>query len=76
MTNTELLPIREQLNRIEEKIDGKHPVQFLDIKQVSKLSTLSMSTIRRAVSLGSLKYSRKLGKLLFKQSDVLKWLDG
>ena len=76
MTNTELLPIREQLNRIEEKIDGKPPLQFLDIKQVSKFSTLSMSTIRRAVSLGSLKYSRKLGKLLFKQSDVLKWLDG
>jgi len=74
--DAQLYSLAEQLDRIEEKIDGKHPVQFLDIKQVSKLSTLSMSTIRRAVSLGSLKYSRKLGKLLFKQSDVLKWLDG
>ena len=76
MISNEYYSIKEQLNRIEEKIDGKPPLQFLDIKQVSKLSTLSMSTIRRAVSLGSLKYSRKLGKLLFKQSDVLKWLDG
>jgi predicted DNA-binding transcriptional regulator AlpA len=76
MISNEYYSIKEQLNRIEEKIDGKPPLQFLDIKQVSKLSTLSMSTIRRAVILGSLKYSRKLGKLLFKQSDVLKWLDG
>ena len=75
MISNEYCSIKEQLNRIEEKIDGKPPLQFLDIKQVSKISTLSMSTIRRAVSLGSLKYSRKLGKLLFKQSDVLKWLD-
>jgi len=76
MISNEYCSIKEQLNRIEEKIDGRPPLQFLDIKQVSKLSTLSMSTIRRAVSLGSLKYSRKLGKFLFKQSDVLKWLDG
>ena len=76
MISNEYCSIKEQLNRIEEKIDGKPPLQFLDIKQVSKLPTLSMSTIRRAVSLGSLKYSRKLGKFLFKQSDVLKWLDG
>ena len=25
MTNTELLPIREQLERIEKKIDGREP---------------------------------------------------
>jgi len=74
--DAQLYSLAEQLDRIEEKIDGKHPVQFLDIKQVGELTSLSLSTIRRAVSLGSLKYSRKLGKLLFKQSDVLKWLDG
>jgi predicted DNA-binding transcriptional regulator AlpA len=74
--DAQLYSLAEQLDRIEEKIDGKHPVQFLDIKQVGELTSLSLSTIRRAVSLGSLKCSRKLGKLLFKQSDVLKWLDG
>jgi len=76
MISNEFCSIKEQLNRIEEKIEGKHPVQFLDIKQVSELSTLSTSTIRRAVSIGRLKCSRKLGKLLFKHSEVLKWLDG
>ena len=40
MTNTELLPIREQLNRIEEKFDGKHPVQSFDIKQSDVLKWL------------------------------------
>ena len=74
--DAQLYSLAEQLDRIEEKIHGKHPVQFLDIKQVGELTSLSLSTIRRAVSLGSLKCSRKLGKLLFKQSDVLKWLDG
>ena len=74
--DAQLYSLAEQLDRIEEKIDGKHPVQFLDIKQVGELTSLSLSTIRRAVSLGRLKYSRKLGKFLFKQSDVLKWLDG
>ena len=65
--DAQLYSLAEQLDRIEEKIDGKHPVQFLDIKQVGELTSLSLSTIRRAVSLGSLKCSRKLGKLLFKQ---------
>mgnify|MGYP001060592105 CR=1 FL=1 len=74
--DAQLYSLAEQLDRIEEKIDGKYPVQYLDIKQVGELTSLSLSTIRRAVSLGSLKCSRKLGKLLFKQSDVLKWLDG
>ena len=76
MISNEFCSIKEQFNRIEEKFDRKHLVQFLDIKQVGELTSLSLSTIRRAVSLGSLKCSRKLGKLLFKQSDVLKWLDG
>jgi len=76
MISNELLPIREQLNRIEEKFDGKHPVQFLDIKQVGELTSLSLSTIRRAVSLGSLKGKHPVQFFDIKQSDVLKWLDG
>ena len=71
-----LQSIIERLDRIERKIDGKLPNRFLDINQVSQLTSVSISTIRRAESVGSLKCSRKLGKLLFKQSDVLKWLDG
>jgi len=76
MTNIELLPIREQLERIEKKLDGSFKDQFLSINQVSRLVSLSSSTIRRAVAKGELKCSRKIGKLLFQESDVRRWLNG
>ena len=76
MTSTELIPIREQLNRIEKKLDGSFKNKFLSINEVSKLVSLSSSTIRRAVAKGELKCSKRLGKLLFQESDVRKWLDG
>jgi predicted DNA-binding transcriptional regulator AlpA len=76
MTSTELIPIREQLERIEKKLDGKYTNPYLGINQVSKLSSTSCSTIRRAVQKGTLKCSRRLGKLLFLESDVRKWLNG
>ena len=65
MITTELIPIREQLERIEKKIDGSFKNQFLSINEVSKLASLSPSTIRRAVVKGELKCSKRLGKLLF-----------
>jgi len=76
MTYTELIPIREQLERIEKKLDGSFKYQFLSINEVSKLTSLSPSTIRRAVAKGELKCSRKIGKLLFQESDVRRWLNG
>ena len=76
MTSTELIPIKEQLDRIEKKIDGSFKNKFLIINEVSKLVSLSTSTIRRAIIKGELKCSRKLGKLLFQESDVRKWIDG
>jgi len=76
MTHTELIPIREQLERIEKKLDGSFKNQFLSINEVSKLTSLSPSTIRRAVAKGELKCSRKIGKLLFQESDVRRWLNG
>ena len=74
MTNTDLIPIREQLNRIEQKINGKFSNKFLSINKVADFTSLSVSTIRRAVQIGELKCSRKLGKLLFKIDWVEKWL--
>ena len=68
--------IIERLDRIEKKIDGKIPNRYLDINQVSNLTSLSVSTIRRAVRSGELKCSRKLGKLLFQEADILRWLNG
>ena len=76
MTSIELLPIREQLERIEKKLDGSFSNKFLSINQVSTLVSLSPSTIRRAVEKGELKCSRRLGKLLFQESDVRRWING
>ena len=76
MITTELIPIREQLERIEKKIDGNFKNHFLSINEVSNLTSLSASTIRRAIDRGELKCSKKLGKLLFQESDVRKWLNG
>ena len=76
MITTELIPIREQLERIEKKLDGNFKNQFLSISEVSKLTSLSPSTIRRAITKGQLKCSKRLGKLLFLESDVRKWING
>ena len=76
MNPTELIPIREQLERIEKKLDGTFSNKYLSINQVSKFVSLSPSTIRRAVAKGELKYSRRQGKLLFQESAVRKWING
>ena len=68
--------IIDKLERIENKLDGKFSNKFLSINQVSKLTSLSTSTIRRAIKKGQLKCSKKLGKLLFLESDVRKWISG
>ena len=76
MITTDLIPIRDQLNRIEKKLEGKFVDKYLDINQVSSISSLSTSTIRRAIQRGSLKCSKQVGKLLCLESDVRKWLNG
>ena len=76
MIITELIPIREQLERIEKKLDGRFSNKFLSITEVAKLTSLSPSTLRRAVAKGELKCSRKSGKLLFKVEWVDRWLNG
>ena len=76
MTTTDLIPIREQLTRIEQKIEGQFTEKYIDINKVSSLTSLSPSTIRRATKRGVLKCSKKLGKLLFLESDVRKWING
>ena len=76
MINTDLIPIREQLERIEKKLDGTFSNKYLSITQVSNLVSLSHSTIRRAVARGELKCSRRQGKLLFQESAIRKWING
>ena len=50
-----LLTIRKQLDRIEKKLESKYSDPFLNIKQVADYTTLSASTIRRAIRKGYLK---------------------
>ena len=66
----------ERLDRIEKKIDEKNSNRYLDINQSADFTSLSVSTLRRAVNKGELKCSRKLGKLLFQESDIRRWLNG
>ena len=68
--------IIERLDRIEKKLDGKLSNRFLDINQVSEFTSVSASTIRRAIAKGELKCSKKLGKLLFQEDDIRRWLNG
>ena len=76
MMYNEMAPIIERLDNIQKQLDGKYTNKYLSIIQVSDLTTLSQSTIRRAVAKGELKCSRKLGKLLFLESEVRRWLNG
>ena len=76
MIITYITRILNQLDSIEKKVDGKDSKRFLDINQVAQLTSLSQSTIRRAIRKGELKCSKKLGKLLFKVEWVDRWLEG
>ena len=76
MNYNEIAPIIERLDNIQKKLDSKHINKYLSINQVSNLTSLSPSTIRRATKRGVLKCSKKLGKLLFLESDVRKWING
>ena len=76
MINTELIPIRELLERIDKKLDGKFSHKYLNINEVARISSLSPSTIRRAVARGELKCVRRKGKLIFKDSEVHQWING
>jgi len=50
--------------------------KWLTLKDVSEYSSLSDSTIRRAIRRGVLKASTAMGKYLFKLSSVERWLNG
>ena len=76
MNYNEIAPIMERLDSIQKKLDSKHINKYLSINQVCELTSLSPSTIRRAAAKSTLKCSRKVGKLLFLEYDVKKWLSG
>tara|TARA_Y100001973_G_C5084678_1_gene274224 strand:- start:341 stop:565 length:225 start_codon:yes stop_codon:yes gene_type:complete len=70
------------LNKYEESLRLRLQLaqnkEYLDITDVSLLSGYATSTIRARVTEGRLKahQSKKGAKLLFKKSDVQKWIEG
>ena len=74
MCDMEVLLKRLIIMRDEKKLDGKSSNRYLGIYEVSTLTSLSASTIRRAIGRGELKCSKKLGKLLFLERDIRRWL--
>ena len=66
----------ELLNEIKTLILGKVNERWLTLREVSEYSSVSESTIRRAIKRGVLKSSNSTGRLLFKVSSVDRWLNG
>lgn len=64
--------IDEILNLFKKEIHTK----WLSTNDVCQLTSLSESTIRRAVQRGQLKVSKTTGKNLFNIDDVKRWLNG
>ena len=60
------------------RIELANSKQYLDIMDVSLISNLSISTIRRRIEQGKLKVLQDVpnGKLLFKRDDLENWLEG
>ena len=73
---TDLLAIKEQLERIDEKIDKKISDRWLTTREVCKYTGLSNQTVFRAIQKGSLKVSQGTGKNLFRRSWVDRWVEG
>ena len=65
----------ELLNDIKVLINDKTADRWINIDEVSRYTSVSNSTIRRAVKKGKLKASQSTGKLLFKLSNVDRWLN-
>ena len=66
--------IIELLKEIKGLIQDKVSDRWLSIRDVCKYTSVSESTVRRAVKRGTLKASHSTGKLLFKVSSVDRWL--
>ena len=73
MTEYRLL---EQIQDIKELVGCSKAKKLMTIKDVADYTCLSVTTIGRAVIMGGLKVMRTKGKLLFRISDVSRWLNG
>ena len=74
MTDIEFHVVREQLDRIENKLDGRLNKVWLSTSDVRRETGLSTSTIGRAIRKGELQVSRKSGKNMFQREWIDRWL--
>ena len=68
--------IIDNLKTIQKVLEDKFNQRWMTLIDICKHTSLSPSTIRRAIQRGELKASKQTGKLLFKISDVERWLNG
>ena len=68
--------IRDVLDELKTIVQYKSANIWMDIHEVVKYTSVSESTIRRAVAKGELKVSKATGKLLFQSRWIDKWLVG
>ena len=66
--------IIEMLEELKSLIITNHHNKWMNINEICNYTSVSESTIRRAVRRGTLKASTSTGRLLFKKSNVDKWL--
>ena len=66
----------EMFREILKAIKRDRPDEWLNISQAAQYAKLSEQTIRRYVRFGALKVSKKTGRLLFKKSNLDRWLNG
>ena len=72
----QLNEVLTELRDIKNLILTNKQKRYFDMREVVKYTSLSQSTIRRAIQKGELKCSNKTGKLLFKNGDIDRWLNG
>ena len=68
--------ITEMFGEILKYIKRDRPDEWLNISQAAQYAKLSEQTIRRYSKFGSLKVSKKTGRLLFQKSNLDRWLNG
>ena len=74
MTDIIIHNLQEQLDRIENKIDGHLKKDWLSTSDVKTETGFSSSTIHRAINKGRLQVSRTNGKNMFKREWIERWL--
>ena len=76
MDNPQLIEIKIQLSNIERLVEQIviHD-KWITIKDAVDYSSTSESTLRREINKGTLKCSRRTGKILFRRSAIDEWLD-